>query len=709
MKGNIYTDDIGGKIYDSKLLARLVRYLKPYTGHVVVSMVFLLLLTAIQLYMPILTMIAIDRYIVSDLNLVSFDDKNEFDGFVEKYDKLKLNTFEHDGNGFVLLPVKKLNRIFKEDISKLEEDGSYLPGQYVLCDVNDKTTEILSGLDDPTLYRQISDSRYAVQQKVFALVGEEKFLSRSEIVTMRADSLHSLLIIGAVYLVLVILRFVFQYCQVYFINYAAQYAMLDLRKEAFGYLQKLPLSFFDRNPVGRLVTRVTNDIRALDEMLSAGLIDLLQNILMLIGIIVAMLILDLRFALVTLTILPFVVLHLKLFKDKIRVAFRDVRKKLAALNATLSEDISGFRIIQLFNQYARKVRYFGSINHEYLDAGFKQMRIFAIFRPLIFTMRNVVVALLLWYGGGLILKHAITVGLLIAFLQYMERFFDPIHHISEKFNVLQAAMSGAERVFHLMSEPVKDYRDEQNEKVLVSGEIEFRNVWLSYLNNDEYALKDISFKVAPGESIALVGHTGSGKTSIVNLLTDMYEFQKGDILLDGTNLRNYRLEDIRKNIGIVQQDVFLFSGNIRENIVLNDATIDDDTMQKVARYVNVDAFIESLPMKYEEEVTERGSTFSVGQRQLIAFARVLAYDPAIFILDEATSNIDTETEIMIQEAIKVVMKGRTSIIIAHRLSTIKHVDRIIVMHKGRIVEQGTHNQLIASRGVYYDLYRLQFE
>ncbi len=709
MKGNIYTDDIGGKIYDSKLFARLIRYLKPYTGHVIISMLFLLFLTAIQLYMPILSMIAVDRYIVSDLNVVTFNDQEEFLKFVAEYGKLKLTTYEFNDTWTVILPIKKLNRIFKQDLEELKGNGSYLEGKYVLCDVSDETRTILNNLNDPSLYRQISDTQFAVKQEVFSVTPGKTMLTKDEIVTVRSDAMHQLIIIGVIYLALVILRFIFQYLQVYFVNFAAQNAMYDLRQDSFRHLQKLPLTYFDHNPVGRLVTRVTNDIRALDEMLSAGVIDLVQNFIMVVGIVIAMLILDFKFALVTLCILPFVVLHLKLFKDKVRVVYRDVRKKLAALNATLSEDISGFRIIQLFNQYAGKVNHFADINRQHFTSGFRQTKIFAIFRPLIFTMRFVVVAVLLWYGGGLILKHAITIGLLIAFLQYMDRFFDPIHHISEKFNVLQAAMSGAERVFTLMDEPTKDYREDHDESVVVSGSIEFRDVWLSYLNNDEYALKGIDLSIAPGESVALVGHTGSGKTSIVNLLTDMYHFQKGDILLDGKNLKDYRLQDIRKNIGIVQQDVFLFSGNIRDNIVLNDTTIDESTLQQVAKYVNVDSFIESLPDQYDEEVTERGSTFSVGQRQLIAFARVLAYDPAIFILDEATSNIDTETETMIQEAIKVVMKGRTSIIIAHRLSTIKHVDRIIVLHKGKIVEQGTHDQLIAQQGVYYDLYRLQFE
>jgi ABC-type multidrug transport system fused ATPase/permease subunit len=346
----------------------------------------------------------------------------------------------------------------------------------------------------------------------------------------------------------------------------------------------------------------------------------------------------------------------------------------------------------------------------------KQLKIFAIFRPIIGASRNIATAIILYYAGGQILQNVITIGLFMAFISYMERLYEPIHNFSEKFNVLQGAMAGAERIFDLMDQSPADYREDLPESENIVGEIEFKNVWHSYTsstpeeaeNKGTYVLKDISFKVKPGEKIALVGHTGSGKTSIVNLILNMYPHLLGDILVSGKNIKDYRLHDLRKHIGIVQQDVFLFSGNIRDNIVLNNQNITDEEIQKITDYVNVSGFINSLPGKLDEPVQERGATFSVGQRQLISFARVLAYDPAIFILDEATSNIDTETELLIQDALFKIMQNRTSIIIAHRLSTIQHVDRILVLHKGEIAEEGTHQELLAKEGLYYNLYKLQY-
>jgi len=337
----------------------------------------------------------------------------------------------------------------------------------------------------------------------------------------------------------------------------------------------------------------------------------------------------------------------------------------------------------------------------------KQLKLFAFFRPIIHVSSQIAVAMIIWYGGGQILHNTITIGLLMAFTAYVHKLFEPINDFSEKFNVLQGALAGAERIFDLMDQATDDYREEMATHQKLEGEIEFENLWLAY-NDEEWVLKDINLKIKPGEKIALVGHTGSGKTSIVNLILGMYPYQKGQIRIDGKRLENYALSDIRSNVGIVQQDVFIFSGNVHDNIALNNGKLSREEVQQVAKYVNADKFIQNLPNKYDEPVMERGATLSTGQRQLIAFARVLAYDPSIFILDEATSNIDTETEILIQDALEKIIKGRTSIIIAHRLSTIQHVDRILVLHKGRIVEEGSHFELLDKKGLYYDLYRLQY-
>lgn len=483
--------------------------------------------------------------------------------------------------------------------------------------------------------------------------------------------------------------------------------MYDLRRDVFARVERMPLSFFDTNPVGRLVTRVTNDVRTLDEMLSNGLIQLVQQVIVLVGILIIMFVLNWRFALVTLSVLPLVIVLMVIFNRAVRKIYRNVRKRLAAINSTLSEDISGVKIIQLFNQYKRRVDTFSKLNNSYYEASMQQLRLFAFFRPLINSTRRIAVALVLWYGGGQILEGTITLGLFIVFFDYIDRFFEPISQLSEKFNILQAAMSGAERIFDLIDKEEEDYRLPLQSGVRMKGKIDFDNVTMAYNDNGD-VLKEISFSVKPGEKVALVGHTGSGKTSIISLLAGLYPYQKGSIKLDDKEMRDYSLYDIRDNIGIVQQDVFIFSGTIRENIALNNTQLTPERIRQVARYVNVHRFIESLPQKYDEPVMERGATFSVGQRQLLAFARVLAYDPAIFVLDEATSNIDTETEILIQDALTKVMENRTSIIIAHRLSTIQHVDRIIVLHKGRIVETGSHQELLAREGMYYDLYRLQY-
>jgi ATP-binding cassette subfamily B protein/subfamily B ATP-binding cassette protein MsbA len=369
--------------------------------------------------------------------------------------------------------------------------------------------------------------------------------------------------------------------------------------------------------------------------------------------------------------------------------------------------MSGAKIIQIFNQYKPKRDEFEKENESFFKTSLSQLTLNAFFNPLIHICTHIAVALLIWYGGGKILDNVITIGLFMAFSEYVGKLYQPINQFSEKFDVLQAALSGAERIFGLIDEKQDDYREDIYTGKKLQGSIEFKNLWLAY-NKEEWVLKDVSFKINPGEKVALVGHTGSGKTSIVNLILGMYPFQKGEILLDNRSLNNYALHDIRGNIGIVQQDVFLFSGTIKENIVLSNNTISDERLREVGKMVNVDRFIDSLPGKYDEPVQERGATFSVGQRQLIAFARVLAYDPSIFILDEATSNIDTETEILIQTALERVMENRTSIIIAHRLSTIQHCDRIIVLHKGKIVEEGNHQELLGKEGLYYDLYRLQY-
>ncbi|MBN1948198.1 MAG: ABC transporter ATP-binding protein [Candidatus Cloacimonetes bacterium] len=696
-------DDIKSRIYDKELFKRLISYLKPYLTMVVISFILLMLVAATQLALPYVSKQAVDNVIAANRNLVEFSFPEERDEFIRNYPRIKFLPYEWNGYFFLLFPERKSSFLAREELEKLQTEGRFFH-RVVLIDASSGNLDKLTASES----KRLSSGIMAVPAAELNRLQAEGALSAEEMKSLRMKDFRQLKIYGLLFLGIILAQFVFTYFQIYTINYSAQHAMYDLRRDLFAHLQKMSLSFFDHNPIGRLVTRVTNDVRTLDEMLSSGLINLIQDLIVMLGILVMMLILDWKLALATFTVLPFLAVLLIVFKNKIRVAYRVVRKKIAAINATLSEDIAGAKIIQLFNQYRRKRDEFSAINEEYYQASLRQMRIYASFRPVIHSMRRVAVAIIVWYGLGRVMQNAISLGIFMAFVSYIDRFFEPIDQLSEKFNILQAAMSGAERIFDLMDKPEEDNYREKKCGIRFRGEIEFQNVSMRYGENNGDVLKNISFRIKPGEKVALVGHTGSGKTSIISLISGLYPFQQGNILIDKQDIRDYCLEELRSNIGIVQQDVFLFTGTIRDNIVLHNQQISQKTLEEVARYVNVHEFIESLPGKYEEPVMERGATLSVGQRQLIAFARVLAYDPAIFVLDEATSNIDTETEILIQDALHKVMEKRTSIIIAHRLSTIQRVDRIIVIHKGEIREEGTHQELLARKGLYFDLYRLQY-
>ncbi len=697
-------DDIKTKVYDRQMMKKLIKYLKSYKFYVFISFLMLILIAAIELAVPAVTKIAVDEHIVANKDLIAFDTKIAQENFQTRYKKVKFKEYAYKDKFYLLFPDHKLSLIAKKEISQLKQQKRLL-SKVTLLKNKASTLELLKDLNVKTLSKDFT----AVRAEELLRLKKEGILNKGQLRKLQTYNIHRLRVFGLILFLIIAAQFAFYYLQIFTINYASQHAMYDLRRDVFAHVSRMPLSFFDKNPIGRLVTRITNDVRTLDEMLSNGLIQLIQEFFVLGGIIIIMLVFNWKLALIVFTVIPVVYLLFHIFIKKTRVIYREVRKKVAKINSALSENISGVKIIQLFNQYKRKKAEFAEINKEYYLQSMSQMRLFAFFRPLINSMRRVAVALLLWFGGGLILDNVITLGVFIAFISYLDRFFEPINRLSEKFNILQAAMAGTERVFDLMDKKPEDYRNKYHSKNgnTFKGEIEFKNVWLAYIN-DDYVLKDVSFKIKPGEKVAMVGHTGAGKTSIISLIAGLYPFQKGNIIIDGKDQKELSLEDIRKNIGIVQQDVFLFSSTIKDNIVLNNKDISDEDIERVAKYVNVDRFIDSLPHKYMEPVMERGSTFSVGQRQLIAFARVLAYNPAIFALDEATSNIDTETEALIQDALKKLMENRTSIIIAHRLSTIQHVDRIIVLHKGRIVEEGNHQELLAKEGLYYDLYRLQY-
>ena len=515
--------------------------------------------------------------------------------------------------------------------------------------------------------------------------------------------------IALMFLAILVVAFFLRYLQIYIMQFVGQRVMFDMRMELFSHLQEMSLSFFDKNPVGRLITRLTNDVEVLNEMLTSGIIAIFGDIFSLIGIVIVMLWLDFKLALVSFMVLPLLIYATILFRQKARESYRAIRTRIARINAFLQESIVGMPVIQIFNREKKNLGKFRGLNHRYLEACLRSVFYHAAFHPSVEIIGSLAVALIIWYGGGQNLKGALTFGALVAFIQYVNRFYHPIRDLSEKYNIMQSAMASSERIFKLLDTPV-EIKDAELPLSMegIRGEIEFKNVWFAY-NGRDYVLRDISFRVRAGEKVAIVGATGGGKTSIISLLARFYDPQKGKILIDEIDIRNFRQKELRRYLGIVQQDVFLFSGTIEDNIKLGENKINFQQVKESASYVNADKFIKKLPHEYQEEVRERGSLLSVGQKQLLAFARALAFDPRILVLDEATSSVDTETEMLIQDASAKLLQHRTSIVIAHRLSTIKDVDRIIVIHKGRVKEVGTHQELLQKKGIYYRLYQLQYQ
>ena len=499
------------------------------------------------------------------------------------------------------------------------------------------------------------------------------------------------------------------YAEAFLLQRMGQHIMHDLRNEIFAHLQRLPLQFYDRNPVGRLMTRLTSDVDALNELFSSVVVAFFGDMAMLLYIVFWMFLLDWRLALVSLVVLPPLIGVTIWFRLRSRTAFRNVRTQVARINTFLQERLSGMPVVQLFNREESELRTFKGINRDYRKANLDAIFYNAVFFPAVDIVVAAGIALIIWYGGGQVLQAAVTVGTVIAFLQMAEMLYEPIGDMSERYNLLQAGMAASERIFELLDEPVTM---ESPAKAVhageVRGQIEFRNVWFAY-EDEDWVLKDVSFVVQPGESVAFVGHTGAGKTTITNLLLRFYDVQRGQVLLDGVDVRDLELSKLRSSFSVVSQDVFLFSEDIARNIRLGNESISDECVREAARQVNADSFISKLNDGYSTELHERGAGISVGQKQLISFARALAFDGSVLILDEATSSIDTETEFLIHDAVKRLMEGRTSLVVAHRLSTVQAVDKIIVLHKGEVRESGTHHELLQQRGLYWLLNQIQQE
>lgn len=518
------------------------------------------------------------------------------------------------------------------------------------------------------------------------------------------------------FLGVLLFRSIIQYFSAYLTQWIGQRTIFDLRMEVFRHLQALSPRFYDRNPIGRLITRVTNDVEVLNEMFSSGIVMVFTDVFTIVGIFYFMFTMNWQLGLVSLSVLPLLFYGTFLFRRKAREAYREVRLQIARINSFMQEHITGMMVDQIFNREQKSFDRFSSINAAHRDANIKSIFYYALFYPGVDLIGAIAVGLIIWYAGVNAFEGSVTLGTVMAFLQFNEMFWRPIRDLSEKYNILQTAMASSERVFQLLDDktlPAVPSSPQPFEDT--KGEIEFRDVWFSYnvpsdgTSSPEWVLKGISFHINPGETIALVGHTGAGKTSIISLLSRFYDIQRGEILIDGTNINNARPEDLRRHIAVVLQDVFLFSGDIKTNINLGHEDIPIERVKAAARVVGAHRFIEQLPGEYDAEVKERGATLSVGQKQLLSFARALAFNPKILVLDEATSSVDTETEILIQKAIKKLLQGRTSIVIAHRLSTIQNADKIIVLHKGEVREMGTHQELIGRDGIYRKLYQLQYK
>ncbi len=521
--------------------------------------------------------------------------------------------------------------------------------------------------------------------------------------------------LSLILLAVLVFDFLAQYIQIRIMQRVGQQTMYDMRGEIFAHMQRLPMSYFDRNPVGRLVTRVTTDVDALNDLFAAGVVTMINDFFLLVVMAGLLFKIDYRLALATLAVLPGILIVTMIFRNFVRDANRRIRTAIARINAFLQEYISGMSVVQLFNRERKAMDEFEKRNRDNMLAWRDAILAYALFYPAVEFLSFATIALIFWSGGIRILSGTLSLGILTAFTMFAQRFFRPIQDLSEKFNILQSAMAASERIFKLLDEPVLVESDPNAIPLdQPRGEIEFRNVWFSYRNvpepaDEDWVLRDVSFRVAPGQTFAIVGHTGAGKTTLISLLLRFYDVQRGQILLDGKDIRLIELQDLRRQFGIVLQDPFLFTGTIETNIRLGTPGIDRATVEHAVDEIGLGEFMRSLPEGVGTNVNERGSTLSVGQRQLINFARALAHNPRFLILDEATSSVDTKTELLIREALNRLLCGRTALVIAHRLSTIQHADRILVFHKGRLREQGAHQELLAQRGIYYRLYQLQYK
>ncbi len=674
--------------YSGNVFKRLFSYMKPYLGKFILAIILILAITAFELIRPMLIARSIDTYI---------------EGYDKTYGIVTQEKAELSFNGLYL------SKDFKEDeVSGYCQIVLYQDSYYYFENIAAEEAKLLVELNDEGLDKQAIKKENIIEiSSEDGTILQGKLLAQEELKVLRSTDFKGILIIGIIYLIVLALNAIFDSAQSYILLITGQNIIYDMRNELFEHVHSLSLRFFDTHPTGQIDTRITNDVEALNRMFSHVLVNLVRKSVLIIGYVVVMFALNSKLAIITMIYLPIIFILTLYFRKVSRNIYRVVRTKISQLNTFLSEHISGMKLIQIFAREKEKYQQFEEKSDDLYKTRIRELFIYAIFRPFISFIANLALVAIVYKGSHYVLDGVLTVGVLYVFISYIRSFFWPIQEMAEQFSTLQNAFASAEKIFTLLDEKMQINEIENPVKLeKIKGEIEFKNVWFAY-DEQNWVLKDVSFVIKPGQKVAFVGATGAGKSSILNLIGRYYEIQDGEILLDGINIKELSLKQIRSAIGQVQQDVFIFTGDVKSNIRLLNEDITIEQIKEAAKAVNADGFIESLPNQYDEMLTERGSNLSFGQRQLLSFARTLVINPKILVMDEATANIDTETELLIQEALKTLMENRTTIMVAHRLSTIQHADNIIVLDKGEIVETGTHQDLLTQDGIYKKLYELQ--
>ncbi|SFK79355.1 ATP-binding cassette, subfamily B [Paenibacillus sp. 1_12] len=694
---NIHAEQDLKNTKDSQLLSRLMSYAKPYWKMIVFCIILAFLIVVSDLARPYLMKIAIDGHI-NGLNKPMISMESSQGQQLQVFDTV--TTW--NGRDYVRMEPSAV------------EAGSFPQGaakaQIVSVDNKDYMIEGWKTTQESEVKLLPDDGSGKVKVSAENQIHEAVLLDEATMGLFRKQDYIGFAKIGVLFLLTVTAAALLSYLQSNLLQYTGQRIIFNIRDMLFKHLSRMSMSYFDRNPVGRLVVRVTQDTEALNQLYSQVIVNLIKDVITLLGIVLIMMQMSMKLAMLSFAVIPVLAVMTFWFRRMMREAQRTSRVILSRLNSFLAENLSGIRITQLFIREERQGEQFDKHNNDYYRAGMRGTVINSIFQPTIGFMGNLSIALLLWYGGGSVIDGSITFGIVYAFTHYVRQFFQPLLSLAEKYNQIQTAMVGAERIFEMLDEKpsIVDAVKPTSLPTSVRGEITFEHVWFAY-NNEDWVLKDVSFTIHPGQTIAFVGATGAGKSSIIQLINRFYDIQKGSIRLDGIDIRDIPLDELRHCISIVQQDVFLFTGDISSNIRLNNKDITEDQVVQAAKMVHMDDYIRTLPNGYQTILGERGINLSLGQRQLLSFARAIAFKPQILILDEATSNIDTETELVVQDALHNISAGRTTVIVAHRLSTIQHADQIIVMHKGKLREIGNHYQLLAQRGYYHRLYELQFK